>query len=373
VKIENGKHVLIPEAAEAVRTIYRLAAAGWSTPRITRHFNEKKVPAIGRKGVWVRSYVQKILTDRSVLGEYQPTKGRNRKEIDGEPIADYWPAVVSLDLWEKVRAGMTGRATRESRRRKPARVAHPFQGLLTDALDRCGMYTITYNGRKYVVSQRGYDDPRGDTNRRTFPVDVLQSALLSRMRELESSDLFTDPTTGSVAAAIAKLATIDKRLKVAVDRFEADPESRTWADKVDEYERERRAAEKELADVRAEAANPLPTRWQDAVQAMGDEEPERLRQILAGIITDIRILIVKRGQTRACASQVFFAGGAVRSYLIQWTRCVSLPRCKRPESVQVRSFAEAPVPAKIDLRKPADAAAVEKTLMKHLAQAGSGE
>src|SRR5262249_23750054 len=56
VAIEGGRHVLIPERAAAVRQVFDLAAAGWSTAQITRHLNSTKVPAIGRKGEWVRSY-----------------------------------------------------------------------------------------------------------------------------------------------------------------------------------------------------------------------------------------------------------------------------------------------------------------------------
>lgn len=341
VKIEDGKHVLIPDAANAVRTIFKLAANGWSTPKITRHLNEKKVPAIGRKGVWVRSYVQKIISDRSVLGEYQPTRGSDRKVIDGETIYDYWPRVITNDMFQRVQLGRSQRATHKGMRvKRPARIVHAFSGMLTDALDVCPMYTIKSRGRHYIVSQKGYDDPRGDTHRRTFPLDVLQNSLLSRMKELSAADLFADPAAGAVADAVAKVAAIERKLKVAVERFEADPENMTWAAKVDEYDRERREALKELADIRAEVANPLPARWEEAVELMGRAEPERLRQALAGIIEDVRVLIVKRGQTRLCAVQVAFPSGGVRCYLIRWTRCVSLPKCSKPERTEIYSFAK---------------------------------
>ncbi|WP_439629124.1 hypothetical protein [Gemmata sp.] len=192
------------------------------------------------------------------------------------------------------------------------------------------------------MSQKGFEDPRGDTHRRTFPLDVLQAALLKRMRELASADLFTDPTAGLLADATAKVSAIERKLKVAVERFEADPENATWAGKVDEYDRERRAAVRELSHVRAEATNPLPARWEEAVELMGQTEPERLRQSLATLIDDVRVLIVKRGQTRLAAVQVFFKGGSERSFLVRWTRSVSLPRCKKPEVVNVYSFVRHP-------------------------------
>lgn len=370
VAIDGDRHVLIPEKAEAVRTVFELAAAGWSTPAITRHLNETGVPAIGRKGVWVRSYVQKILTDPAAVGTYQPAFGSDRKVKDGEPIEDYWPAVVSPQLYERVRAGMTERATRLPRRRPP-RVSHPLQGLLVDALDGCGMYTLTLKGRKYVVSQKGFDDPRGDSHRRPFPLDALQTGLLSKMQELASADLFADPSAGELAAVTSKLAAAERRLRVAVERFEADPENATWAGKVDQYDRERRLLAKELAEVRADAANPLPERWEEAVALMAEREPARLRLALAAVVNEVRVLVVPRGQTRLCAAQVFFAGGAVRSYLIRWTRSVVLPHCRKPEVVRVVSFAEAGLPAGRDLRVAKSAASLEKLMLKHFAEASA--
>ena len=52
----------------------------------------------------------------------------------------------------------------------------------------------------------------------------------------------------------SRLAAIERKLAVAVARFDADPESETWAAKIDEYDREKREAVKELTDVRAEPA-----------------------------------------------------------------------------------------------------------------------
>ena len=47
----------------------------------------------GSKG-WQMSYVSKILTNRAVVGEYQPhTKTGGRRVPVGEPISDYFPAV----------------------------------------------------------------------------------------------------------------------------------------------------------------------------------------------------------------------------------------------------------------------------------------
>lgn len=358
--IDGDRYVLKRGAAGTVRMIYQLAAAGKGTSQITRELNDRNVPAFGKKGVWVRSYVQKILSDRSVLGEYRPCFGRHRKEADGDPIENFYPPAISLAEWTAARDCAATKATRLPRRRPP-RVAHPFQGLLSDALDLCPMYTITLKARKYVVSQRGFDNPKGDTNRRPFPLDVLQSSLLSQMREIPASELFADPSAGRVAELEAKLSDVERKLTLAVSRFEADPDNSTWADRVDQYDRDRRQFAKDLAELRAEATNPLPAAWAEAVSLMNKTDPQRLAAVLRRAIEDIRVLVVKRGQTRLCAAAIYFAGVAVRHYLIRWTRSVVLPHCTKPEVIEVRSFAEAGL-ANIDLRNSEHVRKVEKLL-----------
>jgi hypothetical protein len=162
----------------------------------------------------------------------------------------------------------------------------------------------------------------------------------------------------------AKLSNVERKLGVAVLRFEADPENSTWADRVDQYDRRKRLLVKELAELRAEATNPLPAAWAEAVALMSKTDPERPAAVLRRAIEDIRVLVVKRGQTRLCAAMICFAGGAVRHYVIRWTRSVVLPHCRKPEVVEVLSFSEAGASGSIDLRKANDAAKVALMLSK---------
>ncbi|HEX7011270.1 MAG TPA: recombinase family protein, partial [Steroidobacteraceae bacterium] len=67
---------VIQERAEVVRWIFRRFLEGAGKEAIARALNEQRVPTFGRgrrKGRhWHRSYVQKILTNRAVLGEFTP-------------------------------------------------------------------------------------------------------------------------------------------------------------------------------------------------------------------------------------------------------------------------------------------------------------
>jgi DNA invertase Pin-like site-specific DNA recombinase len=140
IREENGKAVLIPERAAAVKYIYQLAAAGLGVPRIIQRlqaegiqpFGEHKVSP-GRKrsafaGRWVRSYVNRLLDDRRTLGELQPcksgkesdkTKAHHGRPKDGEAIQGYFPAVVTEDEFNAARAACKGREVKSQPKPSP--------------------------------------------------------------------------------------------------------------------------------------------------------------------------------------------------------------------------------------------------------------
>jgi len=103
---KNGRLMLDQEKAKIVRRIFKEASQGKGHHLIAKQFNEEGVPAIGRVSTWHDSYVQKILCNDAVIGRFQPYRmtGEDRKRIpDGEPIADYFPAVIKEALYLKVR------------------------------------------------------------------------------------------------------------------------------------------------------------------------------------------------------------------------------------------------------------------------------
>jgi hypothetical protein len=67
-----------PERAEALRSIFEKASAGWGQHRIAYWLNETGVPTFGGVGKqrraerWNRSYVKKLLSNRAVIGTFTP-------------------------------------------------------------------------------------------------------------------------------------------------------------------------------------------------------------------------------------------------------------------------------------------------------------
>jgi DNA invertase Pin-like site-specific DNA recombinase len=101
---------LIPQRAEIVQRIFDMKLQGIGTGKIAQLLNEEEDTwnlegFKGKKGGnllngWRKSYIDKIIRNRSVLGEHQPysTTAGKRQPV-GDPIKDYFPAVISSELF----------------------------------------------------------------------------------------------------------------------------------------------------------------------------------------------------------------------------------------------------------------------------------
>lgn len=97
LELVNGEFRPIEERASTVRKIFTLAALGDGSTRIAQQLNSAGVPTFGNSNGWQISYIKKILKNRAVIGEFQPhTKPRGGiRQPSGDPIPDYFPAIVS--------------------------------------------------------------------------------------------------------------------------------------------------------------------------------------------------------------------------------------------------------------------------------------
>jgi DNA invertase Pin-like site-specific DNA recombinase len=79
-----------PEAS-TVRSIFTMAAKGWSYAMICKDLNQRGVPTFrGKPGaLWITASVSAIIKGRAAIGEYAPNDGL-------PPIPGYFPAVVTL-------------------------------------------------------------------------------------------------------------------------------------------------------------------------------------------------------------------------------------------------------------------------------------
>ena len=88
-----------------VERIFRDLANGMGSFAIARRLNQEGVTTFGNSKGWQNSYIKKIFDNKSVLGQFQPRtkKGRVRNP-SGDPVPDYYPRIISDELFYRARA-----------------------------------------------------------------------------------------------------------------------------------------------------------------------------------------------------------------------------------------------------------------------------
>lgn len=87
--------------AAVVRRIFEMAAAGSSYGAIVRTLNQEGIAPFRSRGkgkLWIAATVFGIVKSQAAIGVYTPRDG-------GPPIEDYFPAVVSRDLFHSAQGG----------------------------------------------------------------------------------------------------------------------------------------------------------------------------------------------------------------------------------------------------------------------------
>ncbi|MHC5198094.1 recombinase family protein [Pseudomonas frederiksbergensis] len=110
IELVDGRYQPIQQRVETIRLIFELAIAGYGQGVIPRMLNERGIPVFGSRnrnhsGAWGTSSVSKILGNRALLGEYQPTRIVDGvRTNDGEPVLRYFPSVVTEDVFYQAQA-----------------------------------------------------------------------------------------------------------------------------------------------------------------------------------------------------------------------------------------------------------------------------
>lgn len=137
LKMEGGAWRKIDTRCDLLCQIFKDYVNGIGKWRIAARLNEAGVPTWGGGDRWYPSYIGKLIANRAVIGEWQPhrkSKKAVRRTAEGDPIADYYPRVISFELFasaQALRAGLAARSGRGGGRR-----GADFANVLT-GLGRC--------------------------------------------------------------------------------------------------------------------------------------------------------------------------------------------------------------------------------------------
>lgn len=219
---------VIPDRAEIVRSVFADASAGKGSFQIARAMNQSNIAPFGNGNGWHESFISRLLTNRAVLGEFQPHRlidGKRRPE--GEPIKAYFPRIISDDVFASVEAGRMARRNRGSGRKGRNNI-NLFSRVAT-----CG-----YCGGKMRIIDKG-NGPKGsvylgcENSRRKvgcrasfWPLQHLEIAFLRFVRELDLSSLIGERSPHHLErlSLEAKLSGLElelsKKLKARDQAFE---------------------------------------------------------------------------------------------------------------------------------------------------------
>lgn len=215
--------------AAVVREAHRLAQAGHGTAMIAKIFNEKNVPTWRdgtkrkdgtiRAGSWHESYIGRMLTMRTAIGEYTSTN-------HGTRILGYYPHVITVEEYNRTQAARAKRAVPSARGRRGTAQTNVLQGIarcshcggamnykpgvrVGDRVkDRPGVAAIPRNYLKCVNTVRRVTDAEGKrrcSNGKGIRYERLESAVLDQIMTIAlDNDRYNVTEISATRTAVAE-------------------------------------------------------------------------------------------------------------------------------------------------------------------------
>jgi DNA invertase Pin-like site-specific DNA recombinase len=241
----------IDERKKIIQQIFDLYENGVSSTAIARQLNDEKVlthykfwensqsetlKGQPRKrkdsGQWSADTIFTTVTNRAVLGEYQPhildkSAPRGRRE-DGPPISGVYPAIISEDQFLRVQVLIDARRA-APRRASPKAFRNLFIGLGRCAECR-GTFSLhsntNYDNRQRVPRLRCVAAQNGGAcnNRLRLPYPSFEDAILRFVSEvkLPTTALDASPVRQELAEAILRRDDLDDRVHAAMLKAQVD-------------------------------------------------------------------------------------------------------------------------------------------------------
>lgn len=221
----------IPEMVEVVNKVFELVACGYGGVAIAKQANLEKWPVPSlfserTQGTWHVTFPAKLIRNRSVLGELEFHLSRGGPaQPTGEVVKDWYPQVVSEELFFRANSAIDSRLGKPMRR--DASYRNIFQGLAF--CGHCGatMARKMKSGPKnskfyaqYVCSDRN----RGVTKCPNMSAKEFENQFIPPLFQVFSSTLNSDqqlePIKKKLAGVQGEIADIRKRRERLADAIE---------------------------------------------------------------------------------------------------------------------------------------------------------
>lgn len=227
----------IPEREKIVRRVFAECNDGLGITAISSRLNEEGIPPFMEKSDgWHPGYVLTILRSPSVMGFYQPTLTSQRahrrmlRQPDGDPIPNYYPPIISEEVFDKAQAMI---ALRNKRGGGKGRRGKAFPNLLigTGRCEDCGGTLILgsrANSPK-VRHYRCYQESRkhGCTNKTRYLTTIVEEHLVDFLITARSEATAPVPDQSALTNLINARAGLQMKIDNLVSMNEDDPSPTT--------------------------------------------------------------------------------------------------------------------------------------------------
>lgn len=251
----------IKERIEVIKRIFELADTGGhdglglgSTVIVRVLESEGIKPFKGEKANTAKTfndaYVLRLLKDKRLLGYLQPYSnpvneetGKRTRVVSGDPIPNYFPPIISKELFDKVNTKIQQRKIYQG-----GKVSRKFTNLFTKIVkcSYCGssMTLFTKRGSKAEGGRSAYLQCSEGTklrkcgNRAVRYFDTFEQTIIKTLIELDLSNLFNKSTNNNeeqlskkrneIFELEEKYKTIDKKVKNAIEFIFEDPTNKDY-------------------------------------------------------------------------------------------------------------------------------------------------
>jgi DNA invertase Pin-like site-specific DNA recombinase len=292
---------VITERAAIVERVFAETLNGAGQHSIAQRLNREGVPVFGRGQMWQRSYINKMLSDHAVVGDFTPhrTERINGKKvrIPTETITGYFPPVVERETFERV-ASMIGA--------RPSSSGSPVANLLA-GLARCPKCEATMtrinkgsgakHSKPFLICTRA--KVGAGCNYRQVRLENVEYALFVHVEELLGQ--LPSPMGGLQARWEELLVHRDvtgEEIERLVEAVANTGYSMALLDRLSAVEHERDEITKKLEEVEGLIADSLTNRVQNTVKELVAEVQREvpdtakinatLRQLFTKVVIDYR-------------------------------------------------------------------------------------
>jgi DNA invertase Pin-like site-specific DNA recombinase len=337
-----NKFILDKDKAKTIQKIFDWCIGGVGVSQITRRLSEQEVPPfetrkrknVGR-AVWQTHYVQCILRGRAVLGDYQPGSWKEGKHVpNGEPIPNYYPAVVEEETYYQAQAAMNGRKRSGGPKAKNPNL---FVGLVWDVFNGVKFYTSNKANGLQLVSSVRWEKKLEKYSVPVFPYARFETAVLKSLREVKPSDLVPGHKGDKLAELHARLTEVTEAIAEIQPRLRGKNIG-SLLDMVEKLDTEKgeiigqiHAEKTRLANGVGDALGEIHGLTDLLEKAQNKQEVrEKLRGRIALVVSEIRVLVlmsdrrIKKHRPKAAIAEIYFKTGAVRHVLIPWQNGVTV-------------------------------------------------